>query len=112
VRQLFAVLQLKAEFRRDDDAIAIGLESLADQFLVGVRAVQFCRVKEGNTALNGGPQQGYGVLLFEGLAVREIKSHTAEADGAHFQPALTKLAFLHDASPLRYCSSVTFSIQS
>jgi hypothetical protein len=71
----------EAELGGDDDLVADGLESFTDQFLVDERSVHLGRVEEGDTAVDGRPDQGdVGVAIGAG-AVALAHAHGPEAEG-------------------------------
>jgi len=68
---------LEAELRRDHDLVAERGERLADDLLVRVGTVRLCGVEEGDTALDGRPDEGDRLLLVGRRAVGEAQSHAA-----------------------------------
>ncbi len=94
---------LEAEPRRDHHPITERGEGFADELLVSERAVGFRRIKKGDAALVGRPDEGDRLLRFGRWAVGEAQPHAAQPDGRDFQVAVTEFALLHSASLLR-CS--------
>ena len=56
-----AAVDVEAEFRCDNDTVADGLQSLADNFLVLVRAIDFGCIEERDAAFECAADQGDGV---------------------------------------------------
>ena len=111
-------IEVKAEFRRDDDLVATGGERFANQFLVGEGAVDFRGVEERYAAFDGGPDQGghfVGIAGWAELALMPMQpSPMPEPPDRSCRVSvsswLVPSAFFDDQR--RYCSSVTCSIQS
>ena len=70
-------------------------ESLADELLVGERAIDFGGVEEGHASLDRRPDERDHLLLVRGRAVGKAQAHAAEPDGRNFEAALSKFALLH-----------------
>ena len=92
-------IDVEAELGRDHHLVANRPQRLADQLLVGERAVDLSRVEEGDPALLGGAEQGDGVRLREALAIGGVQTHAAEADGRDLKAAAAELACFHGQSP-------------
>ena len=88
-------VDVEAELGGDHHLVAEGREGLADELLVGERAVDLGGVEEGDAALDGRPDQRDPVPLVRGRAVAEAQAHAAEAEGRDFQIALSEFALLH-----------------
>jgi hypothetical protein len=93
--RLAAGSRSEPEFRRDHDAVADRRQGLADQFLVGERAVNFGGVEERNPALDRGADKGDHLLLVLGRTIGKAHAHAAEPDRRNLEAALSQLAFLH-----------------
>ena len=85
--------QLEAELGGDHHLVADRLQRLADQLLVGERAIDLGGVEEGHAALESGADQADRVLRVGGRAVAVAQAHAAEAEGRDFQPLLPSCAF-------------------
>ena len=75
----------------------IGCERLADQFLVGERAVGLGRVEEGHAAIVGGADQLDHLGLVGGRPVGGAHAHAAEAEGGDLEASKCS-GFHHDCS--------------
>ena len=71
-----------AELGGDDDAVAPALDGLADQDLVGVRAVDVGGVEQRDAEIEGAMDRGDAFGLV-GRAVELGHAHAAEAEGGH-----------------------------
>ena len=95
-RSPFAVvieIGLKAELGGNDDVFAEGSKSIADDFFVDVRAIEFGGVEEGDAALYGGADKLDGFGLFRGGAEAEAEAHAAEAECRNFEAAFPSVRF-------------------
>src|SRR5450432_3225915 len=90
--------QIEAELGGNDHLPAEWGQGLPHQFLVDERAVDFGRVKEGDTAIDGGMQKGGHLLLVFGGSVGEAHTHAAKADGRNFEIAFSQCALFHGGS--------------
>ena len=70
------------------------LQRLADQLLIGVRAIDLGGVEEGDAALDGGADQ-LMPACFSAPGRSRAQPHAAQADGGDFQPAFSECALLH-----------------
>ena len=78
---LAVVVECEPELGGDHDLVADRLQGFADELFVDEGAVDLGGVEEGDTALDGGAQQGdVGVPIGAG-AVALAHAHRAEADG-------------------------------
>src|SRR6266576_6304902 len=75
-------------------------QGLAHEFLVLEWAVDFCRVEEGDAALNGRANHRDHRLLFARWTVAGAHSHAAQPEGRDFQIALPKFSLFHRYSPI------------
>ena len=84
---MIAATQIESELGGDDHLIAVRGERLADQLLVGERAIHLGGVEEGDAAFNGGLEQRSHLLFVFGRAIREREAHAhaAETEGGDFQ---------------------------
>ena len=78
-------LQVEPELRRDHDLVADRLERLADELLVGERAVDLRGVEEGDAAVDGGADQRDHLLLVRGRTEGVAHAHAPEADRRDLQ---------------------------
>ncbi|CAN5346229.1 hypothetical protein BH09PSE1_BH09PSE1_29960 [soil metagenome] len=96
---------LETELGGDDDAVAEGFKRLAEQVLVGERAVAFGRVEEGHAAFDRTAQQGDAIRAFDGQAEAEAQAHATEAEGGDLEAGRSEGASLHAG-----CSSEAMSM--
>jgi hypothetical protein len=87
--------ELHAELGRDHDLAPDGRERLANQLFVRERTVRLGGVEEGDTMVDGRPDELDHLRAIRRCAVREAHAHAAQADGRDLQPALSKLTLLH-----------------
>ena len=76
--------------------IAHRRERLADEFLVGERAIGFGGVEQGHAALDRRADQRNPGLLVDRRAIGMAQSHAAEADRRDLQATLSEFALQHD----------------
>jgi len=118
-------VDVMAELGGNHDVFAERSQGFADEFLIPERAIVFRGVEEGNAVLDGGADDRDHLVLVRLLSVGVGHAHAAEPDGGDLEAAIAECALLHLSLPvlalpiravaaahLRYCSSVTFSIQS
>ena len=91
-------IDVEAELGGDHHLAAERRERLADQLLVGERAVDLGGVEEGDAALDGRADQRDPLLPVDRRAVAEAQAHAAEADGRDLQAARSQFALLHCSS--------------
>lgn len=89
---------VEAELGGDYYLVAHGAQRLADQFFVGVRAVDLGRIEEGDTPIHRLTDQGDAFFLCELVGITEIQTHAAEADGGYFKAARSEFARFHTCS--------------
>jgi hypothetical protein len=90
-----ARVDVEAELGRDHHLIADRFERLADEFLVGERAVGLGRVEEGHAQVNRMPDEtDHSVPVGDGSVVR-AHAHAAKAERGNLQPGTAKLTLLH-----------------
>jgi hypothetical protein len=70
-------------------------EGFAHQLFVRERAVRFGGIEECDAAFDGCPDHRDHVLLISGRTVAKAHPHAAEAEGGHFQIALSECSLLH-----------------
>jgi hypothetical protein len=75
-----AAVEGEPELGGDDDLLAHGSQGLADELLVGERAVHLGGVEEGDAEVDGGANERDALLLVDGWAVAVAESHAAQAD--------------------------------
>ena len=92
-------VDVEAELGGDHHLVAQRRKRLADQLLVGERAVDLGGVEEGDAALDGGAEQRDHLRPVARLAVGEAQAHAAEADGRDLEAALAEFALLHPSRP-------------
>ena len=95
---VFACLGIdhETELGGDHHLAAHWLQRLADDFLVGERAVDFGGVEEGDAQFHRLTDQLDALLLAEAVVVAEVQSHASQPDGRDFQIAFSKFTFLHN----------------
>ncbi len=71
------------------------LKRLTDQFFIGERAIDFRRIKEGNTAINRCVKKCDHLLLVPNRGIAKAHSHAAETECRNFQTAIAEFSFLH-----------------
>ena len=98
----FGRVDVLRELGGDDDSVAERGESLADQLLVGVGAVDLGGVEEGDAAVDGGMEQRDHLLPVRAAAVAAGHAHAAEPDGRDLQAAGAESALLHCPFSLRW----------
>src|SRR5262249_23122423 len=87
-------IDLETELGGDDDLIANGSESLAEQLLVRERTVSFGSAQEREAGFEGPAQPVDRLLLLRRWAVAVTESHATEAQGGDFK-IFSKFASLH-----------------
>ena len=92
--------EVEAELRRDHNLVADGLERLADELLVGERAVELGGVKERNAAIDGRPDQRDHRFLLGERGVGRGHAHAAEAKRRDLK-AVSECSLLHQVSSSR-----------
>ncbi|GAA1728738.1 hypothetical protein GCM10009809_25410 [Isoptericola hypogeus] len=101
VEAALPALDVEAELRGDDDLVADGLERLAHELLVDVRAVDLGGVDEGHTAVDRPAQDGDHVVTVAGVrAVGLGHAHGPEADRRDLEP-LSEGACVHGGASWR-----------
>jgi hypothetical protein len=85
----------EAEFRRDDELLALALDRLSDELLVGVRAVHVGGVEEVHPELERAMDRGDGFSLVALIAVKFGHSHAAEAHGGCLESLCAEFPMLH-----------------
>ena len=90
-------IDVETELCCDHHVVAERSERLANQFLVGERAVDFGGVEEGDTAFERRPDERNSLLLVDRGTVAVAQSHAAEADGRNLESTVSKRALLHVA---------------
>jgi hypothetical protein len=91
----FIALKVEPELGGDHHLLAEGSKRLAHELFVGVRAVHLGGVEERDAAFHGCTKKSGHLLLVLGRAVRKAHPHAAEAEGRHFQVALSEFSLLH-----------------
>ena len=86
-------VELEAELGGDHHLVAERRERLADQFLVGERAVDLGGVEEGDAALDGRADQRDHLALVRRRAVAEAQPHAAEAERRDLEAAAAEVRF-------------------
>ena len=76
-----AILEVKAEFGGDDDALPIWLQDLPQQGFVAQGTVCFSRIEKGYPQFHGLSEQSYGFVLGKERRVALRQSHTAVSKG-------------------------------
>ncbi len=79
------LLQAETEFRRDDKLVIHSLEGFSQQFLVGIRAVQFGSIKEGNTPVYSSVENLDHILRSTDGFFCECHTHASEPQRRYFQ---------------------------
>ena len=100
-------IDVKAELGGDDDLVANWRERLADEFLVGERAVGFRRVKQAHAAIVGGADQLDHLGLVGGWPVGGAHAHASEAEGGNLQAP--KCSGFHKGLPCHCCVALRLS---
>ncbi|MNE14870.1 hypothetical protein D3C80_1077650 [compost metagenome] len=77
--------KLEAELRGDHNLVADRLQCLADDILVGERAVDLCRVEEGDTVIVSGADESNCILGVGCRSITVAEPHTSEAKGRDFK---------------------------
>src|SRR5208283_3178801 len=90
-----AATEVESELGGDHHFSAERREGFADEFFVGVWAVNFSSVEECDAAFHGCPKQRRHLLLVFGWTVGKAHSHATQPDGRDFQFAVSKFALLH-----------------
>ena len=83
------VLDVQPELRGDHHLVAHGLERLADDVFVRVRAVDFGGVEECHATIDGGPDDRDAVLAAARPSVALADAHTPETESRHFEAGLS-----------------------
>jgi hypothetical protein len=89
----------EAELGGNDDLVAYRRQGLADQGLVGERAVDLGGVEERDAAVDGGADQGDAVRVVDRRAEAVAQAHAAEADRGDFKSAGAEHAGVHRSAP-------------
>ncbi len=74
-------------------------ERFSDQFLIGMRTIDFGRIEERNATLDRSAQESNHLVPVGYGSVGPAHAHTAEAESRNFQrirSAVSEFAFLHD----------------
>jgi hypothetical protein len=77
-------IDVKAKLGGDHDLVAERGKCLTNNLLVREGTIHFSGVKEGDAALDRRTDEGNRVFLGQGVAIAEVQSHAAEADGRDF----------------------------
>src|ERR1700722_8054268 len=77
---IVAGIRLEPELGSDHDIFAEGSESFPHNFFIGERAIDFCGVKESDTAPDSGADELDCFALLRGRTKAEAQAHTAEAE--------------------------------
>jgi len=86
---------IEPELGGDDHPVAQRCERLTDQFLVGERAVNLCRIEKCYAPFHGCSHEGDHLLpVFRG-SIRKTHSHAAEPECRNFQTACSQCTLLH-----------------
>jgi hypothetical protein len=85
----------EAELRRDDHPIADRRERFTDDLLVGVWAVDFRGVEEGDAVVNGGPDDRDAFVAADRRSISEADAHAPETERRDFQSVLPEHSLLH-----------------
>ena len=96
-----AAVEGEPELGGDHHLVADRRQGLADELLVGERAVHLGGVEEGDAEVDGGADEGDAVLLADGGAVGVAESHAAEADRGYLESAGAEGALDHCSAPYR-----------
>ncbi len=84
--QSIRAVDLEAELGGDDNVVAHGRERLADEFLVDVRAVDFCGIEERDASLVGVANDSDALgPVHTRTVVTAAEAHVAEAKLRHLQ---------------------------
>ena len=104
-----AAVEGEPELGGDDNLLAHRSQGLADQLLVGERAVHLRGVEEGDAKVDRGADEGDPVLVADGRAVGVAETHAAESDRGYFQSAGAEGAVDHLSTPCEF--EAWFSLQ-
>jgi hypothetical protein len=96
------------EFRRDHDLAAERRQRLADQLLVRVRSVDFCRIEERHAAFDRGVEQRHHGVSVRNRAVGPTHAHASQANRRDLETALPKFPCLHVHASREIALSVAF----
>src|SRR6266567_1596030 len=91
-------VDIEAELGCDHHLIANGSQSLAYEFLIRERAIDFGGVEEGNPTFECRPDERNSLLLVDRGTVAVAQSHAAQPDGRNLQSTVSERALLHVAS--------------
>ena len=86
-----AIFDAKTELGGDHQAIALALDRLAQQLLIGARAIDLGRVEEGDAPLGGGIHDGERSVFIALIT----KRHRAKAQTGNFETGTTKTNMMH-----------------
>src|SRR5271165_3479430 len=92
---LLLLVDLEAELRADENAVANRLQRFANQLFVDERPVAFRSVEKGDATIYGRADHGNRLLFVGGGAKAEAQTHTAKPDGRNFQITFSELARFH-----------------
>ena len=81
----FAISNIPAAFRRELDAIAHGLESLADQFFIAIDRIHFRRVEEVDAEFNRLAQEFNAFVFRRERRITLRQAHATEPDLGNLQ---------------------------
>ena len=93
-----AVFDVEAELGGDHHLFAHGLQRLADDLLVGERAIDLGRVEECLAALDRLADQRDAFFPAHRIAIGEVQAHAAETYGRDLQSACSEFTLLHRLS--------------
>src|SRR5439155_23654143 len=89
----------KSKFRCDYNTVPNRRESLSDEFLIGERAINFCRIEKRDASVHGGTQKRNHFLTISRRAVIALAhSHAAESNGCNLKSAFSQFSLLHRLS--------------
>jgi hypothetical protein len=77
---LALLVELEAEFRRDDHLTAKRCQRLTHEQLVRERAVRFCGIEEGDPAIDGGAEDANRLVPVCSRAQPKTEAHGPHAD--------------------------------
>jgi hypothetical protein len=89
-----AVLDVETELGCDHHLVAHGAQGFSDKFFVVIGSIDLGGVKEGHTAIEGGPDQGNGLAPIHRGTIGGAHAHASKADGGNFK-SLAKRSRFH-----------------
>src|SRR5690348_11191248 len=85
----------EAEFGRNHDSLANGLQSLAHDLFVEIWTIRFRGIEKCHAAVEGRPDERDRLLPLCRRAVAKAEPHASQPQGRNLKPAFSQNALLH-----------------